>query len=255
MIAQVLSATKYSLLSFRRSPAATFFTIVFPVIFLVIFGFIFGDEVTEDGAKVATFQVPGILALSVVSATFVNLAMVSVIRREAGQLKRLRGTPMRPIVWVMGQILASLVIVAVMCVLVIALGRLLFGVAFQPETIGVFAVTVLLGSVALSALGLAISAIIPSEDAAPAITNAAVLPLYFVSDVFLFTDNSAGFISRVGDFFPIKPLAQALQPSFDPFIQGVDIPWSKWAVVAVWGLVGIALATRFFRWVPKAYRD
>ena len=95
MSSQVLSAAKFALLSFRRNSAATFFTIIFPLLFLVLFGFIFGDEIEDSGAKVATFQVPGILALAIVSATFVNLAMNAVIRREAGQLKRLRGTPVR----------------------------------------------------------------------------------------------------------------------------------------------------------------
>ena len=70
MITQISSATRFALLSFRRNSAATFFTIIFPLLFLVIFGFIFGDEIIEDeGVKVATYQVPGILALALVSAT------------------------------------------------------------------------------------------------------------------------------------------------------------------------------------------
>jgi ABC-2 type transport system permease protein len=256
MIAQVLSATRFALLSFRRNSAASFFTIIFPLLFLVIFGFIFGDEIIEgEGVKVATFQVPGILALAIVSATFVNLAMTAVIRREAGQLKRLRGTPVRPIVWVLGQIAAAFVIVVMMTVLVTVMGRLFFGVAFNFETIGVFALTILLGSVAFSALGLAVTALVPNENAASAITNAIVLPLYFVSDVFLITDQDGdGFINRVGDFFPIKPLAQALRQSYDPFLDGVELQWSKWAVIAIWGVVGVGLASRFFRWTPQADR-
>jgi len=254
-VTRLVTATKFALLSFRRNPAATFFTIIFPLLFLVLFGFIFGAEITDDGVKVSTFQVPGILALAIVSATFVNLAMNSVIRREAGQLKRLRGTPVQPLLWVAAQMLASFVIVAIMTVLVTVLGRLLFGVAFNAETLGVFIVTILLGSLAMSALGLAISAVIPNEDAAPAVTNAAVLPLYFVSDVFLITDSdSGGFLSRVGDVFPIKPLARALQPSYNPFLDGVEIPWGSWAVIAVWGVAGVALAAKFFRWVPQSDR-
>lgn len=251
---RLLTATKYALLSFRRNPAATFFTIIFPLVFLVLFGFIFGDEIDDSGAKVATFQVPGILALSIVSATFTNLAMTSVIRRENGQLKRLRGTPVRPVVWITAQMMAAFVIVAFMTVLVTVVGRLLFGVAFNVETLGVFIVTVLLGSLALSALGLAVTAVIPNEDAAPAVTNALTLPLYFVSDVFLMTGDAGGFIGRVGDFFPIKPLAQALQPSYNPFLDSVELPWSQWAVIAAWGIAGVVIAAKFFRWVPKSDR-
>lgn len=255
MIASSLSAAKYALLSFRRNPAATFFTIVFPVLFLVIFGFVFGDEVTDSGATVATFIVPGILGLATVSATFVNLAMTQVVRREQGQLKRLRGTPLPPLAYVLGQIMAAIVIVAFMAVLVTVIGRLFFGVVFNLETVGVFVATIALGAIAFSALGLAITAVIPNEDAAPAITNAAVFPLYFISDVFFFGDgDGTGFISRLGDFFPVKPLVHSLQPSYDPFLAEVSIPWSQWAVIAAWGVVGVALAARFFRWTAQTER-
>lgn len=255
MIAKSLSATKYALLSFRRNPAATFFTVVFPVLFLVIFGLIFGDEVADSGAKVATFIVPGILGLSIVSATFVNLAMNQVIRREQGQLKRLRGTPMPPLAYVGGQITASLVIVAFMSVLVTVIGRLFFGVVFNVETIGVFAASIVIGSIAFAALGLALTAIIPNEDAAPAITNATVFPLYFISDVFFFTDeDGTGFVDRLGDFFPVKPLVNSLQDSYDPFLESVSVPWGNWGVVAAWGLFGVVIAARFFRWTAQTER-
>jgi ABC-2 type transport system permease protein len=258
MIAKTLSSAKYALVSFRRNPAATFFTIIFPVLFLVIFGLVFGSgEMGPAGqrVKVSTFIVPGILALSIVSATFVNLAMNQVIRREAGQLKRLRGTPLSPLGHIVGQILAALVIVVFMTVLVTVIGRLFFGVEFNLSSIGVFSLSVALGAIAFSALGLAITAIIPNDDAAPAITNATVFPLYFISDVFFFSGgDSSGFIDALGDFFPIKPLAESLQDSYNPFIESVSIPWGKWAVIAAWGMFGIALAARFFKWTPQTER-
>lgn len=255
MIAKVLNAAKYALLSFRRNPAATFFTIVFPVIFLVIFGFVFGNETVDDGTKVATFIVPGILGLSIVSATLVNQAITQVIRREAGQLKRLRGTPLPPVAYIGGQILASFVIVVLMTVLVTLIGRLFFGVVFQWESLGVFIPTVIIGSVCFSAMGLALTAIIPNEDAAPAVTNAAVFPLYFISDVFFFADeDSTGFISVLGDIFPVKPLVNSLQPSYDPFLESVTVPWAKWAVIVAWGLFGVVIALRFFRWTAQTER-
>jgi len=257
MMTKMLSAAKYALLSFRRNPAATFFTIVFPVLFLVIFGFVFGNEDMGDGRKVATFIVPGILALSIVSATYVNLAMTQVFRRESGQLKRLRGTPLSPISYILGQVLASLVIVVFMTVLVTVIGRLFFGVSFNWNSIVVFALTIAIGSVAFSALGLAVTAVIPNEDAAPAITNATVLPLYFISDVFFFSDDNGeggGFIDRLGDVFPVKPLAESLQDSYNPFLESVTIPWAKWAVVAGWGAFGVLIAVKFFLWTPQTER-
>ena len=182
--------------------------------------------------------------------------MGQVIRRESGQLKRLRGTPLSPFAYIGGQIMGAMVIVAFMTVLVTVIGRIFFGVTFNWNLLPVFILSIALGSIAFSALGLAVTAIIPNEDAAPAITNATVFPLYFISDVFFFDTegDDTGFISRLGDVFPVKPLTESLQPSYNPFVESIEIPWAKWAVIAGWGLFGVLAAIRFFLWVPENER-
>ena len=125
-----MAQAKYSLLSFRRNPAATFFTVVLPLIFLVLFPPIFGNETwSPTGACVATFYVPGILALSIIPATMINLAFTTVTKRESGILKGVRGNPLGPWVYVAGEIFAAPVITALMTVPVVGIGWLLFDVA------------------------------------------------------------------------------------------------------------------------------
>src|SRR6185295_13214248 len=81
---------------FWRNPAAPFFTFVFPIMFLVVFNLAFDGDVDVEGGKVkaATFFVPGIMALSMVSACYTNIAMSLVYARDFGVLKRIRGTPL-----------------------------------------------------------------------------------------------------------------------------------------------------------------
>ena len=97
----------FDLLIFRRNPAATFFTVILPLIFLLLFTWIF-DGTLENGADVNTVFVPGILTLAVVSATAVNVAITMTTRRERGVLKRVRGTPIDPSVFVLSQSLCLL---------------------------------------------------------------------------------------------------------------------------------------------------
>lgn len=250
-IGQLLTAARFTLLGFRRNPAATFFTIVFPMIFMLLFGFIFGSQIMDNGAKVVTFQVPGILALSLVSATFVNLAMTTVFRRELGQLKRIRSTPMPPLIYILAEVLAAVVIVIFMTVLMIAVGRIIFDVTFNIETLPVFLVTLVIATATFCALGLAVTALIPSQQAAPAVVNGIVLPLYFISDVFLDTADVPAAIGLLGDIFPVKHLARSLQDSFNPFVTTVEIPWGHWLVMAAWGVFGIIAAIATFRWTPR----
>ncbi len=72
-----------------------------------------------------------------------------------------------------------------MLIVVPAIGRLLYDVEIPWEHLPAVLVTLAIGAASFCCLGIALTAVIPSEEAAPAITNVAVLPLYFLSGVFI----------------------------------------------------------------------
>ena len=250
-LSKVIHQLKFDLLIFRRNPAATFFTVILPLIFLVIFTSIFGNNELANGASIATLYVPGILTLAIVSATSVNLAITMTIRRERGVLKRIRSTPIPQWVFIISQMLAGGVIAFVMTVIISAMGRVLYGVELQWATLPSLIVSLLLGAMAFAAIGLALTVIIPSEDAAPAVTNAVFLPLYFISGVFIPDTEVPSWVTTVGNFFPVSHLNQALQESYNPFADGAAWPWNHWLVIAGWGLVGAVITSLKFRWTPN----
>ena len=129
--ALVLHQFRYEQKVFWRSPAAVFFTVMFPVIFLLLFASLFGDERDRAalGIDAATYYVPGIITLAVVSATLVNVAMRMVEMRESGRLKRLRGTPLPTWAYIGGRIGNAFVVSLLMVVIVTVLGDVLYGVA------------------------------------------------------------------------------------------------------------------------------
>ncbi len=247
----LIRQARFDLLIFRRNPAATFFTVVLPLIFLFIFTSIFGNEEIRPGVRAATFYVPGILALSIISATATNLAITMTTRRERGVLKRVRGTPIPAWTFVLSQALAGLVLCLIMTALIVLIGWIVFDVSLNASGIPSLLISVVLGALSFAAIGLALTSIIPSEDAAPAVTNAVFLPLYFVSDVFIVSEDTPGFIRLIGDIFPVKHLSNALQESFDPFADGAPWPWQHWLVIAAWGIVCAAITMRTFRWTPN----
>lgn len=240
----------FDLLVFRRNPAATFFTVILPLIFLVIFTSIFGNETMDNGAKVATLYVPGILALAIISATAVNLAINMTTRRERGVLKRVRGTPMPPWIFVAAQAIAGFVISAFMTVIIVVVGRVAFGVSLNASGIPSLVITLIIGAGSFAMIGLALTVIIPSEDAAPAVTNAVMLPLYFISDVFIAGDTP-DVIQFIANLFPVRHLSHALQESFDPSFEGTPMPWNHWLVIAAWGGFAAFMALTRFRWTPN----
>jgi ABC-2 type transport system permease protein len=237
---------------FWRSPPAVFFTVMFPVLLLVLFGALFGDQqIDELGYSVITYFVPGIITLAVISATLVSVAMRIVEMRESGRLKRLRGTPLPTWAYMGGRILNSLVVAVVMVVVVTLIAHLLYGVPVPTETIPAILVTLLVGTFAFCSLGLALSAAIPREDAAPPITNAVVFPLYFLSGVFVPQTEIPDGVLHVAAIFPVRHFFQAFLEAFDPNTTGLGFAWGHLAVVAAWGLIGVALTLRFFRWSPR----
>ncbi|NNC81360.1 MAG: ABC transporter permease [Acidimicrobiales bacterium] len=251
MFKRLSHQVSYDLMVFRRNPAATFFTLILPLIFLFIFTSIFGNETLNNGAKVATLYVPGILSLALISATTVNLAITMVGRRERGMLKRVRGTPIPPWVFVVSQGIAGFVLSVLMTIIITFIGWLVFEVSFNWETIPALLISLIIGAACFSAMGLGLTSIIPSEDAAPAVTNAIMLPLYFISDVFIPAEQIPDSIGTVANIFPIKHQARALQDHYNPFIDGVTWPWEHWLVILAWGAFGLLVTLKSFRWTPQ----
>ena len=244
---------RYDQKQFWREPASVFFTVVLPLIFLFIFVSIFGNQTNEVNGhliKGSTYYVPGILALAMVSATIVNLAITFTILREKGLLKRVRSTPLPPWVYLAGRILTAIVVTILLVVAVTVLGWLVYGVTLPSHTLPGLILTVLIGTAACCALGFALTAAIPSEAAAPAITNAIILPLYFFSGIFIPNDQIPRGMRLIGDIFPVKHLFEALLTAFDPATTGSGIAAGHLAVLAAWGVVGGIIAVRTFRWTP-----
>jgi ABC-2 type transport system permease protein len=245
---------RYDQKVFWRNPASVFFTVGFPVILLLIFATVFGDQTVDvrGGIETTTYYVPAIITLSVISATMQSLAMSLVIAREDGRLKRGRGTPMPAWVFIAGRVGNSIVVALLMMALIAAIGRVLYSVAIPWDRLPIIVLTLVVGAAAFCCLGIALTAAIPSQDAAAPIVNALLLPLYFLSGVFIPDDQLPSGVIHFADIFPIRHFFEAF---FDAYVSagggGSAVSWDNLGVVAIWGVAGLLLAIRFFRWTPR----
>lgn len=252
-LARVAAQIGADLKIFRRNPAALFFTAILPVIFLCMFVGIFGNAKLENygGIRASTLQVPAFIALAVISASFVALAIGFTRMRESGTLKRVRGTPVPPWIVFAGRIGTSIVMAAIVTVVLMAIGAVAFGVSVPTHTLPGLLSALAVGAAAFCALGIAFTRLISSEDAAPAMTNAVVLPLYFISGVFVaFRDLPDG-LQSVAKLLPAQPFVDALRIAFDPHTTGAGFAGGDLLKLAIWGVAGLLLAVRFFAWTPR----
>ena len=254
-IALVLHQFRYDQKVFWRNPAAIFFTVLFPLIIMLGILTVVGNDRIEQlgGIKASTYFVPAIIALAVIAATLVSLAFRLTQARETGQLKRLRGTPLPTSVFISGRVGNSLVISALMVALLALVGRVVYGVRIPGGSLPPLLLTVAIGAAAFSCLGFALAALIPNEDSAPAITNAIVFPLYFLSGIFIPENEIPDGVLRVADLFPVRPFFEALLSAYDPGVAGSGIELGHLAVVAAWGAAGAAFALLAFRWEPRTH--
>ncbi len=250
-----LRQVRYENRAFWRNPAAAFFTFVFPLMFLVIFNLIFGSqEVTDDLGRtfnLSTFYVPGIMVFAVVGATYSNVAMGITFARDGGLLKRVRGTPLPSWSYLSGKIMHSVLLTGLLVVIVAGAGKLLYDVDLPTNTLAAFLLTLAMAAATFCTLGLAITVAIPNADASPAIVNASILPLLFISDVFIPLDDAPAWLTTFADVFPVRHMALALHTSFDPFETGNGFEWAHLAVMAAWLVAGLLVTVRFFRWEPR----
>ncbi len=249
----VLHQARYDLLGFLRNRQARFFTLILPLIFLVIFVGVFGNNtVRASGVKASTYYVPGISALGLIAASFVNLVISVTAQREGGILKRRRATPVPAWVLIGGRALTAIAVSLFVMTVLLAVGRFAYGVHLPTSTIPGIAVSAVVGSITFCVLGYAFSTAIHSEDAAQPMVQAVMLPLYFISGVFIPNVNLPSWMRHVAEIFPVQHLADALHHAYDPSVHGVGIVWSDLGVLALWALAGTLVALTRFTWTPSA---
>jgi ABC-2 type transport system permease protein len=246
---------RYENKAFWRNPASAFFTFAFPLMFLFVFTTLLGNDTITlprgGEVKASTYYTASILAFAVITACYTNIAMSVTFLRDEGVLKRVRGTPLRPWSYLLGRIFHAVLVMVLLVVIVCAFGRVAYGISLPTTSAPAFLVTLLVGAFAFCALGLAATVVVPNADAAPAVVNGTVLPLLFLSGVFIPIDDGPAWIRTFAAVFPVRPFLVAIVDSFLP--RAGDAGWrpGSLALVAVWGIGGLVVASRWFRWEAR----
>jgi ABC-2 type transport system permease protein len=96
----------------------------------------------------------------------------------------------------------------------------------------------------------AITAFVRSADGSSAVVNAIYLPMAFISGAFFSTQDMPAFLEAISKVLPLTHLLRLLRATF---IEGEGLSGSAGPllVVALWGLAGLAIAIRRFRWEPR----
>jgi ABC-2 type transport system permease protein len=241
---------KYEQKAFWRNPPAALFTFAFPLMFLVIFASLnSSNRVDFLDVKFNQYFVPAITAYGVISACYTALGIQIPMRRDSGQLKRLRATPLPSWAAIGGYIANSLVVALLLIVLTLGLGTVAYGLQWHGHLLALLC-TVVLGSTCFCALGVSVANLVPNADAAGPMVNIALFPVLFLSGTFYPIKNSM-LISKVADYLPVRPFTKALFAVFDPRTHGSGFDGRSMLVMAIWLVAAATFAVRRFSWEPR----
>jgi ABC-2 type transport system permease protein len=252
--ALVLHQLRYDWLSFLRNRQSRFFTLALPVVFLVLFCALFGNgtvHVPGGTIKESTYYVPGLVGFGLIQASFATLVISVTAQRESGVLKRRRSTPEPAWVLIAGRALTAVVTGALIAAILVLIGAVAYGATPPGGKIPAVIVTIAIGAIVFCALGYALATAINSADSAQPVIQMVLLPLYFISGVFVVESDIPHWLKDIANVFPVRHLQQALLKAFNPHTAGAGFAWNDVLVLAIWGAVGLAIAVRRFGWQPK----
>ena len=215
-------------------------TVVIPTLLLVLFSAV--PIVDTGGGRRVDFLAPGLLALAVMSTAFTGQAIATGFERRYGVLKRLGASPLPR--WALmtaktGSVLVTEVLqVALLSVIALALGWSPHG---NPAAV---ALLLVLGTAAFSGLGLLMAGTLRAE-ATLAAANLVFLLLLVGGGVVVPLDKFPAGARSALDLLPISALSDGLRAVLQ---HGAGTPWSDLGVLAVWAVLGLGAAARFFRW-------
>ena len=231
-------------LVFWRSRESAFFVFLFPPLLFVLLASAFGEDADDSTSLVA-----GLIGYAVANTALAGLAIMLVVRREFGILKRLRSTPLPASLYLAATLVSNLIVVALQSVVVVALGVFLFD-ADGPADVPSLVFALVLGAAAFAGLGLAAAALIRSAEAVAAVVNVIVLPMSFLNGSFGRADELPRPLELLADALPLEYL---LELAHGAYVDGEPITdhLGAVAVLLAWGAAGYIVARARFGWEPR----
>jgi ABC-2 type transport system permease protein len=235
-------------LIFWRNRESAIFIFLFPVMLFLLLGSLYGSDVDDDGFRGDELLLAGMLGYGAANTGFAGMAITLVVRREYGMLKRIRSTPLPAAVYFAAALASTLIVFAIQAVVLVALGRILYGTSV-PERPASLAFLVVLGAFAFAGLGIGTAALIRSAEGSSAVVNFILLPMAFLSGSFGGRDYPA-VLEALAAVLPLKYFVDLVRAVYLEHESAWSDPGAL-AVVAAWGLGGALLAVRRFGWEPR----
>jgi ABC-2 type transport system permease protein len=232
---------------FLREPVGAFFTLVFPLMMLFLFGSIYGNEPTQyfGGRGTVDISVPAYTAMIIATTSLMGLTITMAAYREKGVLRRLRTTPISPLVILVAQVIVLFIMTMIGMLVLIIAGKLVYNLQFDGNAFSVLAAFVLC-TLSFFALGFVLAGLMPTARTAQVVGLVILYPMLFLSGAGFPRELLPEGILKISTFLPLTYVVTLLRGLW------IGDAWSQHLteVIVLAGLLvlGVIISMKTFRW-------
>jgi len=232
---------------FLREPVGAFFTLVFPLMMLFLFGSIYGNIPSQyfGGRGTVDISVPAYTAMIIATTSLVGLTITMASYREKGILRRLRTTPVSPLVVLLAQVIVLFLMTALGMLLLVVAGRLVYQMRFDGNVFSVL-VGFILCCLSFFALGFVLAGWMPTARTAQVVGMVILYPMLFLSGAGFPRELLPETILKISTFLPLTYVVTLLRGLW------IGDAWSQHLteVIVLAGLLvlGVLVSIKTFRW-------
>ena len=232
---------------FLREPMSAFFTLVFPLIYLFMFGIISGNEPTPQfgGQKTIDASIPGLTDVIICITGLMSTTMALSTYREKGVLRRLRTTPVSPLVVLVAQVIVVFAMTTLGMLLLVLAGTLVYHVRFDGNPLSLLG-GYILSSLSFFGIGFVLAGTMPTVRTAWIVGMVLLYPMMFLSGAFFTVEILPAAIQKVSAFLPLTYVVNLLRGLWfgDSWSQHtIDV-----IVLAAMLVAGVVVTVKLFRW-------
>ena len=148
---------------------------------------------------------PGLIAYGLIMAAFSNLALSVVRNRESGIYKRRRATPLPASAVIAARAAVAVLTALAITVVMLGIGWAAYGASIPGRTAPAFVLDVIVGAAAFCCLGFAAASLIRNVNAVQPVIWVTVLPLCFISGIFIPLSALPAGLAYISYIFPVHP--------------------------------------------------
>lgn len=232
---------------FLREPVGAFFTLAFPLMLLFLFGSIYGNTPVAmfGGYGTIDISVPAYTGMIIATTGLVGLTITMAAYRENGVLRRLRTTPISPLIVLSAQVIVLFLMTTFGMVLLIIAGKLVYHLRFDGNVLSVLA-GFTLSSLSFFGLGFVLAGLMPTARTAQVVGMALLYPMLFLSGAGFPRELLPEAIKKVSTFLPLTYVVNLLRGLW------IGDAWSQHTteviVLLAMLVVGVLVSIKTFRW-------